>query len=364
MRMDLTIRFDYGSIVPWVRRVDDALVAVAGPDALSLRTPVDAPTATDHATVARVRRSTSRRRRVPFVLGWYPVARRRRPARVRRCAGARRGRPRGGSSGRSARTYDGEWQRRWSALAHHAQGAHVRAHRRDRRRADDVAAGVDRQRPQLGLPLLLAARRHVHALRAHDRRATSTRRSPGATGCCAPSPASPKELQIMYGAAGERRLTECERRLAPRLRGLDAGARRQRRVASSSSSTSTARSSTRCYQGRGGRARRRPATRGRSRCRSSTSCEARWREPDEGIWEVRGPRQHFTHSKVMAWVAFDRAVPRRSRSSASRRPRRAGLRHVAVRDEIHAEVCDEGLGRRHERRSPRRTARRSSTPRC
>ena len=39
-----------------------------------------------------------------------------------------------------------------------------------------------------------------------------------------------------------------------------------------------------------------------------TSLEERWREPDEGIWEVRGPRRHFTHSKVMAWVAFDRAV--------------------------------------------------------
>src|SRR6185503_8825456 len=36
--------------------------------------------------------------------------------------------------------------------------------------------------------------------------------------------------------------------------------------------------------------------------------ESSWREPDEGIWEVRGPRRHFTHSKVMAWVAFDRAV--------------------------------------------------------
>ena len=35
--------------------------------------------------------------------------------------------------------------------------------------------------------------------------------------------------------------------------------------------------------------------------------ETAWHEPDEGIWEVRGPRRHFTHSKVMAWVAFDRA---------------------------------------------------------
>ena len=44
-----------------------------------------------------------------------------------------------------------------------------------------------------------------------------------------------------------------------------------------------------------------------SRCSSSTWNTA-WREPDEGIWEVRGPRRHFTHSKVMSWVAVDRAI--------------------------------------------------------
>ena len=67
--------------------------------------------------------------------------------------------------------------------------------------------------------------------------------------------------------------------------------------------------------------------------------EKGWREPDEGIWEVRGPRRHFTHSKVMAWVAFDRAV---------RMIEEDGLggpvdRWRALRDEIHDEVCREGL---------------------
>jgi GH15 family glucan-1,4-alpha-glucosidase len=66
--------------------------------------------------------------------------------------------------------------------------------------------------------------------------------------------------------------------------------------------------------------------------------ESNWREPDEGIWEMRGPRRHFTHSKVMAWVAFDRAVGACDR---------LGLdgpvgRWRAIRDEIHAEVCREG----------------------
>ena len=71
--------------------------------------------------------------------------------------------------------------------------------------------------------------------------------------------------------------------------------------------------------------------------------EDAWKKPDEGIWEVRGPRRHFTHSKVMAWVAFDRAV------KAVERYERAGpVAHwKRVRAEIHEEVCREGFS--HER---------------
>jgi GH15 family glucan-1,4-alpha-glucosidase len=67
--------------------------------------------------------------------------------------------------------------------------------------------------------------------------------------------------------------------------------------------------------------------------------EQHWRNPDNGIWEIRGDPQHFTHSKVMAWVAFDRAV---------RTIEEYGLkgdldRWRAVRDQIHEEVCREGF---------------------
>jgi GH15 family glucan-1,4-alpha-glucosidase len=65
--------------------------------------------------------------------------------------------------------------------------------------------------------------------------------------------------------------------------------------------------------------------------------EERWREPDEGIWEVRGGRRHFTHSKVMAWVAFDRGIKfceEFGRDGPVERWR-------AIRDEIHAQVCRE-----------------------
>lgn len=66
--------------------------------------------------------------------------------------------------------------------------------------------------------------------------------------------------------------------------------------------------------------------------------EAHWREPDEGIWEVRGPKRHFVHSKVMAWVATDRTV---------RAIEEMGLdgpveRFRQMRADIHAEVCREG----------------------
>ena len=66
-----------------------------------------------------------------------------------------------------------------------------------------------------------------------------------------------------------------------------------------------------------------------------------WRQPDEGIWEVRGDRQHFVHSKVMAWVAFDRAAGELE-SQTFHDP---GLRWKAIADEIHAQVCEHGFDR-------------------
>jgi GH15 family glucan-1,4-alpha-glucosidase len=63
-----------------------------------------------------------------------------------------------------------------------------------------------------------------------------------------------------------------------------------------------------------------------------------WRDPDEGIWEVRGPRRHFTHSKVMTWVAFDRAVKTIEQNDAEGDVDR----YRGLREEIHEQVCAEG----------------------
>ena len=66
--------------------------------------------------------------------------------------------------------------------------------------------------------------------------------------------------------------------------------------------------------------------------------ETIWREPDDGIWEARGPRRHYTYSKVMAWVVFDRAV-----RLAEQFELEAPLeRWRQIRDEIHQEVCEQG----------------------
>src|SRR3712207_3512371 len=68
--------------------------------------------------------------------------------------------------------------------------------------------------------------------------------------------------------------------------------------------------------------------------------ESAWERPDEGIWEVRGPRRHFTHSKVMAWVAMDRAVKAIEQFDLKHAGRADRWR--VLRDRIHEQVCREG----------------------
>ena len=142
--------------------------------------------------------------------------------------------------------------------------------------------------------------------RPWSRPATPTRPSPGASGCCGPSPAHPGGLQILYGVAGERRVPEQE---LPWLAGYEGsapvrvgnGAVGQRQLDVYGEVMDTlwlARSYDLDPNEDAWRMQR----------GLMTWLESGWREPDEGLWEVRGPRQHFTHSKVLAWVAADRAV--------------------------------------------------------
>ena len=155
-----SIRFDFGTIVPWVRRIDHARVAIAGPDALCLRTPVEVHgeemTTVSEFTIRARRADPVRPHVVPLARGAAGGGRS--GARARRDGGvlARVGRP--------VRPR-GRLPRGDPPVAAPAEGADVRADRRDRRRADDVAAGVDRRCSQLGLPVLLAARHDPDAAR-------------------------------------------------------------------------------------------------------------------------------------------------------------------------------------------------------
>ena len=142
----------------------------------------------------------------------------------------------------------------------------------------------------------------------------------------------------MYGIAGERRLTELEldwldgyEGSRPVRIGNAASDQRQLDVYGEVLDA--------LYHARLSRARAVAGGVGAHDASCSSGSRTGWREPDEGIWEVRGPRRHFTHSKVMAWVAFDRAV---------RSVEEDGLdgpvdRWRALRREIHDEVCREGF---------------------
>lgn len=147
----------------------------------------------------------------------------------------------------------------------------------------------------------------------------------------------PDDVQIMYGAAGERRLEEWE---VPWLAGH--GGARPVRVGNAASEQfqldvyGEVMDSLHMARKIGVEA---DPDEWALQCALMDLVERRWREPDEGIWEVRGPRRHFTHSKMMAWVAFDRVI---------RAVEHGGLegpvdRWRDLRDEVHAEVCDRGF---------------------
>ena len=117
---------------------------------------------------------------------------------------------------------------------------------------------------------------------------------------------SPEQLQIMYGIAGERRLTEWT---APWLPGYENSApvRIGNAAHSQFSSTCSARSWT-CTIRRAAAVLSTNNSGWEVQLKFLEHLKTIWNEPDEGIWEVRGAPRHFTHSKVMAWVAFDRAI--------------------------------------------------------
>jgi GH15 family glucan-1,4-alpha-glucosidase len=148
---------------------------------------------------------------------------------------------------------------------------------------------------------------------------------------------TPDELQIMYGVGGERRLTELELDWLPGYEGsgpvrIGNAAYKQRQLDIYGEIADTLHLARRM----GLEASEDSWFIERAMTRF---LEKEWTKPDEGIWEVRGPRRHFTHSKVMAWVAFDRAVKAVEQFGLEG----DALRWSRAREEVHEQVCREGF---------------------
>ena len=330
VRMQLVVRFDYGSIVPWVKRLNGTITAVGGPDALCLRTPVEAR-GENLTTVAEF--WVSEGERVPFVLTWYPSNDP--PPRELEADRALEDAEVFWSEWSSRCSYEGEWRDDvigsltvLKALTYGPTGGIVAA-------------------PTTSLPEAIGGVRNWDYRYCWLRDATFTLYSLLTSGYTAEARAwrdwllravagDPSDLQIMYGPAGERRLTELELTWLP---GYEAS--RPVRVGNAASEQLQldvyGEVMDAMHQAR--RAGIEPHEGSWALQRKLLDyLESGWREADEGIWEVRGPRRHFTHSKVMAWVAFDRAV---------KAVERFGLagdaeRWKRARRDVHEEVCREG----------------------
>jgi GH15 family glucan-1,4-alpha-glucosidase len=330
LRMDLTIRFDYGRSVPWVRRRGEALVAVAGPDALYLRTPVTTR-GEDMSTVAEF--SVAAGERVPFVLTWHP-SHLRAPRRV---------------DPERALAETEAWWLDWSAqcTTKGRQRAMVLRSLITLKALTYAPTGGLVAAPTTSLPEAIGGVRNWDYRYCWLRDATFSLYALMLAGFEAEAVAwrdwllratagSLDQLQIMYGPAGERRLTEIVLDWLPGYEG--SAPVRVGNAASGQLQLDVYGEVMDClHQARRAGVENDPSAWDLQRALMEF-LEGHWREPDEGIWEVRGPRRDFTHSKVMAWVAADRAVKAVEMFGV------AGPldRWRRLRSEIHAEVCERG----------------------
>ncbi|MCM2429172.1 glycoside hydrolase family 15 protein [Streptomyces sp. RKAG337] len=334
MRSELRLRFDYGSIVPWMRRADGHRIAVAGPDSVWLRSyPPQLPMyGKDFCTYADF--SVSAGESVAFVITWHP-SHETRPRRIDPY-NALETSIEDWEKWSAQCTYDGPWREAvlrslitLKALTYAPTGG--------------IAAAVTTSLPE-----------EIGGVRNWDYRfcwlrdATLTLNAMVSSGYLQEAAkwrdwllravaGDPADLQIMYGISGERRLPEYE---VPWLEGYEASApvRIGNAAAGQLQLDVYGEVLDSLYLARNS---------GLSDDKHAWSLqralmdflESNWREPDEGLWEVRGPRRHFVHSKVMAWVAADRAV-RTLEAQPKRGGDLAGWR--AMRDQVHLEVCKRG----------------------
>ncbi len=331
MRCELTIRFDYGSIVPWVHATPTGLKAIAGPDTLYLDTSVKLHGENLH-TVGDFTVSAGEKQ--CFVLQWHASA--------EECAD---------SPDANCSCDDTEqWWKQWADHCPY-KGPHADLVLRSLiilKALTYLPTGGMVAAPTTSLPEFIGGPRNWDYRFCWIRDATFTLYALMLGGFTKEAIAwqqwllravagSPSQMNIMYGVNGERRLTELElewlpgyENSAPVRIGNAAWEQFQLDVFGEV-----------CDALYVARRLNVPLEKHvwRVQCKLAGYLEDHWREPDEGIWEVRGPRRHFVHSKVMAWVAFDRMVKTIERFQADG----PAERWRAIRDEIHREVCQRGF---------------------
>jgi len=332
MRMQLIIRFGYGLNVPWVQRVPDGLVAQAGPDAVHLSTPVGLH-GENLTTVAEftVQEGASER----FVLNWFPSYAR--PGRTEDAHAA------------LARTQ--AWWQEWS------ERCTYRGEYRDEvltslivlKALTDQVTGAIVAAPTTSLPEDLGGERNWDYRYTWLRDSVLTLNALLAGGYTDEALAfsdavfratagQPDQAQIMYGLAGERRLEEYKLDWLPGYEGSkpvrvgNAAAGQFQldvygEVVGVGWAVATALGQF-------------PERLWRQLCGLMDYLESAWQEPDDGMWEARGPRRHYTQSKVMAWLAFDRAIALSNRFKLGGPVQRWEQIRAQIRDEILERAYD------------------------
>jgi GH15 family glucan-1,4-alpha-glucosidase len=334
MRMSMAVRFDYGHIAPWVVHHEHGLRAIAGPDAVKLTTPVSVRDQNaERVADFRVAEGES----IPFTLTWYP---------------SHEAEPRHKDPALMLDQTEA-WWREWSSrctITGPWRDLALRSLITLKALTYQPTGGIVAA-PTTALPEWIGGPRNWDYRFCWLRDATLTLYALMLAGYLDEALAwrewllravagDPADLQILYGIAGERRVTESVIDWLPGYEGsgpvrVGNAAHEQFQLDVYGEIMGA------FYVGyRSGAAQ----TSGSWQVLTTLleNLERVWNEPDEGIWEVRGPRRHFTHSKVMAWVAFDRAV----------RVIEAGT-HLGplekwrkLRDRIHADVCRYAFNRR------------------
>ena len=332
MNLELIIRFDYGSVVPWVHRSEGGLHAIAGPDLIVLR--ADVPLRSENMKT-EADFTVAEGQKVSFCLTWYP-------SNTREVEPRRNG---------AALEKTEKWWREWSSRCSY-KGLWREAVLRSLitlKGLTFLPTGGIVAAPTTSLPELIGGVRNWDYRFCWVRDATFTLQALLNAGYLDEArewrewllravAGSPAEMNILYGLRGERRLTELE---LPWLEGYEKSTpvRTGNAAYKQYQLDIFGEVANALFQGRQAGLGSPQHRRGDVAPAMMDFLETGWEQPDDGIWEMRGPRRHFVHSKMMAWVAVDRVV----KSAELGRLKGDVARWRKLRDAIHEQVCRQGF---------------------